>query len=285
MSKKVAVLFSSGLDSTYLVWKNLKEGNEVTPVYFEINNNENKTIMEKNRIELLVKEFNIDTELKSRVNRVEYAIDVGVVVYNDKLYFKQIPIWLLGLIYIQGLDVDEIQIGYVANDDAIPYLNDIKKIYKSYQPICEKLIPLTFPLTKTKKCDMAKLLPKQYMNLIYTCENPRIIDSTRQNEKIEYEPCCNCVPCKLIISSNYYETGEFSEIYKEKMINNKIQEVNKLGYKVVDKEDNNYWDKYRKAEESILYCENVSDFMNRKSDRISISLEKSHVVVGSENFI
>ena len=25
MSKKVAVLFSGGLDSTYLIWKNLKE--------------------------------------------------------------------------------------------------------------------------------------------------------------------------------------------------------------------------------------------------------------------
>jgi len=29
MSKKVGVLFSSGLDSTYLVYKNLKEGNKL----------------------------------------------------------------------------------------------------------------------------------------------------------------------------------------------------------------------------------------------------------------
>lgn len=47
MNKKVAVLFSSGLDSTYLIWKNLNEGNEVFPIYITISNNENKTILEK----------------------------------------------------------------------------------------------------------------------------------------------------------------------------------------------------------------------------------------------
>lgn len=47
MSKKVAILFSGGLDSTYLVWKNLKEGNVVLPIYVEIENNEVKTTMEK----------------------------------------------------------------------------------------------------------------------------------------------------------------------------------------------------------------------------------------------
>ena len=279
MSKKVAVLFSSGLDSTYLVWKNLKEGNVVTPVYFEINNNENKTIMEKNRIELLIKEFNNDTELKSKINDIKYAINVGVQVYNDKLFFKQIPIWLLGLVYIQGLDVDEIQIGYVCNDDAIPYLNDIKKIYKTYQSISEKLLPLNFPLIKYKKWQIIRELPSQYKKLIFTCENPRIDESTKEDTIIQYTPCCNCVPCKSIISSNYYETGEFPEIYKENMIRDKIHEVNKLGYKVVDKEGNDYWEQYRKAEEPI------SDFINRESDRISISLENNHVVVGSENFI
>ena len=33
MSKKVAVLFSGGLDSTYLIWKNLKE-DKTTDIYF-----------------------------------------------------------------------------------------------------------------------------------------------------------------------------------------------------------------------------------------------------------
>ena len=53
MSKKVGVLFSSGLDSTYLVWKNLKDGNTVVPIYIEIENNKRKTILEKNRIKLI----------------------------------------------------------------------------------------------------------------------------------------------------------------------------------------------------------------------------------------
>ena len=56
--KRVGVLFSGGLDSTYLVWKNLKEGNTVVPIYLEIANNEDKSKLEKNRIELLRKVFN-----------------------------------------------------------------------------------------------------------------------------------------------------------------------------------------------------------------------------------
>ena len=55
MSKKVAVFFSGGLDSTYLVWKNLSDGNTVLPVYVEIENNEVKTILEKNRMESVYK--------------------------------------------------------------------------------------------------------------------------------------------------------------------------------------------------------------------------------------
>lgn len=41
--KKVGVLFSGGIDSTYLIWKNLKEGNYVIPFYVEIINNEKQT--------------------------------------------------------------------------------------------------------------------------------------------------------------------------------------------------------------------------------------------------
>lgn len=264
MSKKVGVLFSSGLDSTYLVWKNLKEGNIVTPVYLEITNNVNKVIMEKNRVELLVKEFRKDTELTGKINNVEYTIDVGVRSCADKLFFHQIPIWMLGILFIQGLDIDEIQIGYVANDDAIPYLNDIKKIYKSYQSITEKLLPLTFPLMKMKKWQMVRELPQRYKDLMFTCENPRIIESTKEDTIIQYEPCCNCVPCKSIIASDYYETGNFPEIYRENILKDKIHQINRRGFKVVDSEGNDYWEQYSKAVEPMI---------EKNGDKISVSVD------------
>jgi hypothetical protein len=125
---------------------------------------------------------------------------------------------------------------------------------------------------------MIRELPMQYRQLMFTCENPHIINSTKEDTIIQYEPCCHCVPCKSIISSDYYETGEFPEIYKEKMLQQKIEQVYRSGYKVVDKEGHEYWEQLSKAEEPMPMIE-------KESDRISISMGKVHSMVGSENHI
>ena len=243
MSKKVAVLFSGGLDSTYLVWKNLKDGNEVQLIYIEIQNNKVKSTIEKNRIGLLVKEFrkefNKDEEEgwseERHIHDVRYILKIDVDAREDSLLFKQVPIWIIAALFSQDLNVDEIQITYVANDDAIGYLSDIKKAYKSYKPLMRYLKPLVFPLSKVPKYEMAHHLPKQYRNFIFSCEMPTII-GPEDAEFIEYKPCCGCTPCKHIISDNYYGLGEFPEYYKENILKQHVHEINSFGYKVVDKE-------------------------------------------------
>lgn len=105
--KKVAVLFSGGLDSTYLVWKNLKDGNEVFPVYIEIENNEVKSKLEKNRTKLLWREFENEfrkTDIDygdSPIKDIQYSVSVGVKAREDSLYFKQMPIWIFSLMFMQ----------------------------------------------------------------------------------------------------------------------------------------------------------------------------------------
>ena len=239
MSKKVAILFSGGLDSTYLVWKNLKDGNTVFPIYIEISNNKVKTIMEKNRIELLHKrfaeEFNVDKSYYDcPLKDIQYALTVDVTANEESLYFKQVPIWILGVLFSQGLEVSEIQIGYVGNDDAISYLKDIQKIYKSYQAMSEPLKPLVFPLVKERKYDIAKELPYIYRELIFSCEDARIIGS-EEAELVEYEPCCNCTPCRTIIATDYYSLG-FPNIYEDMIRKRKIRDLNRDGYTVLDRE-------------------------------------------------
>ena len=244
MDKKVAILFSGGLDSTYLVWKNLTDGNEVYPIYIEIENNDKKTMLEKNRIKLLWKEFNNEFHYNKPLNKsllhdIQYVLKVSVSSNEDSLYFKQIPIWMFAMAFLQSLSIDEIQIGYVANDDAISYLDDIRKIYWSYQTICEQMKKLTFPLSKIRKIEMAAELPKKYLELIYSCENPRIIGSV-DAEKIEYEPCCGCASCKHIIASNYYGLGDFPEIYKKGIQKQHAVALWGQGFRVLDKEGNDF---------------------------------------------
>jgi len=236
--KKVAVLFSGGLDSTYLVWKNLKDGNEVYPIYVEIENNIVKTILEKNRTKLLCElfseEFNENMNY-GHIHNVHYAISVGVKAYENSLYFKQVPIWIFTLMFIQSIGIDEIQVGYVCGDDAIPYLNDIQKIYKSYQSICEPLKPLKFPIIKIKKEIIAHELPSQYLDLIISCENAKIIGN-KDAEIVQYEPCGSCVPCETIISTNYYGLRNFPEIYKKPLIRLYSKKLHKFNHKVLNED-------------------------------------------------
>lgn len=239
--KKVVVFFSGGLDSTYLVWKNLTDGNVVYPIYVNIGNNKDKATVEQNRTKLLwdmfyedfkLNDINYSFQLHTRVTNI-FTIDVDA--REDSLMFKQMPVWLLAAIYAQGFDADEIQIGYVMNDDAISYLKDIKNIYNSYQAICDKtLIPIKFPLKKMQKRQMARDLPQRYKKYIISCENPKIIESTRKSDFIEYTPCCLCVPCNHIIASGYYNTESFPDNYKTQLIKLKKKELADLDYVFYD---------------------------------------------------
>jgi 7-cyano-7-deazaguanine synthase in queuosine biosynthesis len=237
MSKKVAVLFSGGLDSTYLVWKNLSDGNEVQPIYVEVENNKTKTILEKNRTGLLIQEFR--KEFNEKIRDIRYMIKVDVYAIEDSLYFKQVPLWILAAIFSQDLNIDEIQIAYVANDDAIGYLQDIQNVYKSYEPLMRYLKPLVFPLSKKPKYDMAHELPEIYRKYIFSCEYATIV-GPEDAEFIEYEPCCDCTPCNHAIQNNYYGLGKFPENYKKNLLKVRAHAVKDMGYEVVDENGNKY---------------------------------------------
>ena len=128
---KIGILFSSGLDSTMLVYKALKEGHKVQPLYIELKNNDIKTAAELWHIEKLIslfkEEFGYDN-----ISDVHYPAKIelnGAGTIN----LVQPPLWVLGLAYSQEINVDEYQIGYVTGDCAISYLDDIKALYDSYK--------------------------------------------------------------------------------------------------------------------------------------------------------
>lgn len=235
-NKSVGVLFSGGLDSTYLVWKNLKEGNRVIPIYIEIENNRDKVKLEKNRIELLINKFreNFSKELIDFI-RYPLSISVGGTNVSD---LPQVPVWIMGLLYSQTYDLSEIQIAYVMNDDAISFLNEIRAIYRSYNKLMGRTIPnlkpINFPLNKVSKYEILSELPIEYFDLIVSCESPKlngVIDNNsnvlinKEIEKIEYKPCGYCEACKKVLS--VYDKIKLPEVYmdiiKEKSLNNVIE--------------------------------------------------------------
>lgn len=218
--KKVAVLFSSGLDSTYLIWKNLEEGNEVFPIYVEIKNNVNKTKIEKQNVKMLFEIFREKYGYR-KINEPYFITEVSIMTSNDDLLFTQLPIWIFSLAYLPINKIDEIQIGYVMNDDAISYIDDIKKFYKAHAWLHKSKQPkLVFPLIKIYKQEMMRNLPLEYKNYITSCENPELLPYHMHvkgtNRKLQfYKPCGDCVPCKRIIRDNLNYNGIYGDMISE----------------------------------------------------------------------
>lgn len=204
--KEVIVLFSSGLDSTYLVYKNLMEGHTVRPVYVEIKNNENKSTIEKQNMHMLYELF------QKYYDNIVQPVVVSEVMMNNvssHLIFKQLPIWIFSIAYLSYYSVDEIQIAYVANDDALSYIDEIKKFYRAHKWLHTVKQPkLVFPLIKDVKREMMDKLPAEYKPYISSCENPqlqpyRMHVKNPDGEVLKklqlYKPCGSCTPCERII--------------------------------------------------------------------------------------
>lgn len=231
MNKNVVVLFSGGLDSTYLVWKNLKDGNIVTPIYIEVKNNEIKVKLEEYYSKKLMELFK--EEYGDKIKPLKTIMSVDLFESGDYLNFKQVPIWIFGMVFINSGLYDEIQVGYVIGDDAIGYVSDIEHIYHSFNRIMSEQLPLKFPLIKILKYDIINWLPKKYIDLTYSCENPKIIKEL--DNGYDFELCGDCPACKKIIHSNKFGHGLNKKelLLKEKiyhdelvLINNKIKYTN-----------------------------------------------------------
>lgn len=218
-NKNVLILFSGGLDSTYLIWKNLKEGNNIFPVYVELDNNINKSIVEKQEIKLLHEKF-VNEFGFGRIQPIHFVTKLGIYgSYQSPVNFPQPILWIFSLIFSINKYIDEIQIGYVINDDAISFINEIKNVYRSLKPFMDYQKPIKFPLIKETKFKLIDELPKKYLSHVTSCENPNLTkisvkNKNNGNKYTFYKPCGGCISCKKIINNNYFG----SQIIKNKYI-------------------------------------------------------------------
>ena len=234
--KRVVVLFSGGLDSTYLIRKNLLKGNVVRPVYFNIQNNENKSLVEQQQIKLLINEFRNEFGY-------DYICDLSIVgdfMINTRFFnivvFQQPLIWSSMIHFALISDDDEVQIGYTMNDDALSFIDEIKRHYYSAS-FClskKKAIPIKFPITKISKYEMLEELPQNYKRYITSCENPNLLNIAINDKKNDiryrlFEPCGECDVCKKTIMNNYYNDDVLIRKYCNIV---ERKEKNKINYEL-----------------------------------------------------
>ena len=70
------VLWSAGLDSTYLIYKLLEEGHTVIAGYCDIKNNRTKTIMEQKQRQIIGNKFKIAYGSRFQYHEVSLSLDI-----------------------------------------------------------------------------------------------------------------------------------------------------------------------------------------------------------------
>lgn len=180
---KYLVPWSGGLDSTCLVNMLLLQGHEVEALYININDvgqDRRQLKAVKQMRDVYFNKFNFTLS-------IDTVPGVGLLSATAKstLVLGQVPAHIFNIIKYIG-DHDFVAIAYVMNDDAVSYLKEIEKIYKSYQGIFEKRLPqLHFPLIKHNKRMVFNALPVELREHVTWCEN-----------QFESDNCGKCKSCK-----------------------------------------------------------------------------------------
>jgi 7-cyano-7-deazaguanine synthase in queuosine biosynthesis len=208
---KVICMFSGGLDSTFLLLKTLEDNHEVYPVYVDAYID---GLQKKLEIQQSHKIIDI---LKKRFSRLHSLTTVPITTTaSSYIALNQPPIWLLGamLALNDTTMVDEVRIGYVLGDQAIAYIDDIKKLWKALMSFIKvdylKLPKVTFPYKKWSKSDIYSCLDHDISSEVSWCESPKEEDG-------KFVACGHCHSCKVMeewtgVSSRTYEIGDPNEI-------------------------------------------------------------------------
>lgn len=186
--KSVFVLWSGGVDGTYLILRLLHAGFRVSAAYIEIRNNKRKTLMEKQALRtlseqistLFPKTFGFHGTIYRASNRS--ANPTGIK-------YKQVPYFMHALFIAPHTTYRAL--AYVKGDSAIKNLENIRALYNAYKLISYGDFPeLIFPLRqidkKTILSEMKTYYPSILDNCVW-CERPR---------GNLFIPCQGCTPCR-----------------------------------------------------------------------------------------
>lgn len=207
-SGTVGILFTGGMDSTLLAVRALREGKHVLPIV-NLFNCDNM-------------QYNLLTAVVWRELREKYGtlmlrpcfclknVHCDVVPHYFSGMFQQ-PINMFSLGYIPEPTLENlssIQAGFVKGDDAIPYIPEMRRLYKSVWKLSHAskhpghtgipLTPLLFPLQDTEKADIRKEL-ESYGDerCTFSCEDPKIGMVAWEDGYgiIRIAECCYCHSC------------------------------------------------------------------------------------------
>ena len=214
VKKRILVLFSGGIDSTYLMYKALLEGNDVLFINNVIENNASQTTKEGKAIVQIVewlKQHFPFQKIESCDFRMKFCIE-GFREHGHM--FSQPFMWLCSLgIVLQNVneEVDEIHYGLIARDDGLSYIDDLKNSFDALMMTkkTEKFKgKLKFPIIKYLKSEIIDELPKELLRLTSSCEY-----------ETDDKYCNHCHSCETIKEA----FGGYKDLNLSMMLNSQEQ--------------------------------------------------------------
>lgn len=230
------LLFSGGLDSTYYLWCLLNVTN-VDIVYHTSDKNlgDLKMKAEAAAREAVIEYLSKTSPFKIRnISVVDHSTGMSVAkntnfgqtvfvlgeAYN-KISFSQVLFHLMaGLYAFDPAKNDSFHIGYVSGDCVLPYLPILQDAWKSLFRILkmsDEIAPLHFDMCAVSKELILESMPKELVDLTWTCETPHEKDG-------KIVPCGGCTPCETREKIDIYKRYKHGETL-QRCGNPKIKEV------------------------------------------------------------
>ena len=189
--KSIFIPWSGGLDSTYLIYKNLIEGNNVHTSSFVFLNNIGQSLIEYKAKKMLIpilEEIAAENNVNFKYNdENNFYVKLG----NSSNILGQLPLISIGFRYLNYSSVDEVQFGYVQGDCLFDENHEFEKLLiqnfnnNELYNFGGNPINLSLPLKETNKTEIIKNLPSELLELVSWCEEPRINDKQNYDDLIK----------------------------------------------------------------------------------------------------
>lgn len=179
------VLWSGGLDSTYLLQKLLEDGEKVAAFYVEIKNNVEKTKRERAAIESMVPFF------AGKPFSFKPITSIEMFAGSVKLRRQQIPFLLFAAIHLRG----PVALGAVKDDDFAGDIPNVVAIVEALNKFRYSPLVIEHPLLDLTKAEIYERLDPFLRERITFCQN--------HGDDL----CGSCKPClkmKLAVPNSIY---------------------------------------------------------------------------------
>jgi 7-cyano-7-deazaguanine synthase in queuosine biosynthesis len=206
--KKIVCLASGGLDSTYMMIKNLEAGHQVQPIYVDTDINKSQKKAELNALENICHKLrNIFDDKISGFVKIPFDW-----ISAQRLTLTQPQVWITAAhLYCQNAwqneNIDEVQIGYILGDQANSYQKEMCGLYNSLNKFIQPnfFIPkLTFPISKIAKYFIVDYLAQNKYNEIF-------VDCVYCEEPVNGERCGKCYSCRAAADAGIEQHYKYVE--------------------------------------------------------------------------